>query len=114
VVYESIIDDNRSQNAFGLMMSLNMLIETPRRLRLHRRRLPGLDERGRLSRDARRASGGPGFHGGGDQVASTAPAQARAGCAELNFEGLSVPAITRVRSSLRIDGHHLDSMCSIT
>jgi len=29
VVYESIIDDNRSQNAFGLMMSLNMLIETP-------------------------------------------------------------------------------------
>ncbi|MFQ5605661.1 MAG: methyltransferase [bacterium] len=29
VVYESIIDDARSQNAFGLMMSLNMLIETP-------------------------------------------------------------------------------------
>jgi hypothetical protein len=29
IVYESIIDDNRSQNAFGLMMSLNMLIETP-------------------------------------------------------------------------------------
>jgi 2-polyprenyl-3-methyl-5-hydroxy-6-metoxy-1,4-benzoquinol methylase len=29
VVYESIIDDERSQNAFGLMMSLNMLIETP-------------------------------------------------------------------------------------
>ena len=29
VVYESIIDDNRSTNAFGLMMSLNMLIETP-------------------------------------------------------------------------------------
>jgi hypothetical protein len=29
VVYESIIDDDRSQNAFGLMMSLNMLIETP-------------------------------------------------------------------------------------
>jgi hypothetical protein len=28
VVYESIIDDDRSQNAFGLMMSLNMLIET--------------------------------------------------------------------------------------
>jgi len=27
VVYDSIIDD-RSQNAFGLMMSLNMLIET--------------------------------------------------------------------------------------
>ena len=29
VVYEAIIDDDRSVNAFGLMMSLNMLIETP-------------------------------------------------------------------------------------
>jgi hypothetical protein len=29
IVYESIIDDSRSVNAFGLMMSLNMLIETP-------------------------------------------------------------------------------------
>lgn len=29
IVYESIIDDDRSENAFGLMMSLNMLIETP-------------------------------------------------------------------------------------
>jgi len=29
VVYESIIDDDRKENAFGLMMSLNMLIETP-------------------------------------------------------------------------------------
>ncbi len=29
VVYEAIIDDDRSSNAFGLMMSLNMLIETP-------------------------------------------------------------------------------------
>ena len=28
IVYEAIIDDDRSQNAFGLMMSLNMLIET--------------------------------------------------------------------------------------
>ena len=28
-VSESIIDDDRSTNAFGLMMSLNMLIETP-------------------------------------------------------------------------------------
>ncbi len=28
VVYEAIIDDARSTNAFGLMMSLNMLIET--------------------------------------------------------------------------------------
>ena len=29
VVYEGIIDDDRSKNAFGLLMSLNMLIETP-------------------------------------------------------------------------------------
>ena len=29
VIYESIIDDDRSQNAFGLLMSLNMLIESP-------------------------------------------------------------------------------------
>lgn len=28
VVYESLIDDDRSENAFGLLMSLNMLIET--------------------------------------------------------------------------------------
>jgi hypothetical protein len=29
IVYESIIDDDRCKNAFGLLMSLNMLIETP-------------------------------------------------------------------------------------
>jgi 2-polyprenyl-3-methyl-5-hydroxy-6-metoxy-1,4-benzoquinol methylase len=29
IVYDAIIDDDRSKNAFGLMMSLNMLIETP-------------------------------------------------------------------------------------
>ena len=29
VVYEAIIDDERRHNAFGLLMSLNMLIETP-------------------------------------------------------------------------------------
>lgn len=29
IVYEAIIDDDRAKNAFGLMMSLNMLIETP-------------------------------------------------------------------------------------
>ena len=29
VIYDAIIDDERSQNAFGLLMSLNMLIETP-------------------------------------------------------------------------------------
>ena len=29
IVYESIIDDDRRRNTFGLLMSLNMLIETP-------------------------------------------------------------------------------------
>lgn len=29
IVFESIIDDDRRANAFGLLMSLNMLIETP-------------------------------------------------------------------------------------
>jgi hypothetical protein len=29
IVYESIVDDDRSQIAFGLLMSMNMLIETP-------------------------------------------------------------------------------------
>jgi len=29
IVYESIIDDDRRQNVFGLLMSLNMLIESP-------------------------------------------------------------------------------------
>ena len=29
IVYEAIIDDDRSKNTFGLLMSLNMLIETP-------------------------------------------------------------------------------------
>ena len=29
IAYDSIIDDDRRKNAFGLLMSLNMLIETP-------------------------------------------------------------------------------------
>jgi hypothetical protein len=29
IVYEALIDDARRENAFGLLMSLNMLIETP-------------------------------------------------------------------------------------
>lgn len=29
VAYDSLIDDDRRENAFGLMMSLNMLVETP-------------------------------------------------------------------------------------
>ena len=29
IVYDSIIDNDRATNTFGLLMSLNMLIETP-------------------------------------------------------------------------------------
>jgi O-methyltransferase len=29
IVFEALIDDERRHNAFGLLMSLNMLIETP-------------------------------------------------------------------------------------
>jgi len=29
IVYEALIDDDRRENAFGLLMSLNMLLETP-------------------------------------------------------------------------------------
>ncbi len=29
VVYDTVIDDERRENTFGLLMSLNMLIETP-------------------------------------------------------------------------------------
>lgn len=29
IAYDAIIDDNREKNAFGLLMSLNMLVETP-------------------------------------------------------------------------------------
>jgi hypothetical protein len=29
VVYDAVIDDDRSKNVLGLLMSLNMLIETP-------------------------------------------------------------------------------------
>ena len=29
LVYETIIDNDRRENAFGLLMSLNMLMETP-------------------------------------------------------------------------------------
>ena len=29
MIYEGLIDDERRHNAFGLLMSLNMLVETP-------------------------------------------------------------------------------------
>ena len=47
IVFEAIIDDDRSKNAFGLMMSLNMLIETP----------GGFDYSGRDCQEWMRAAG---------------------------------------------------------
>lgn len=50
-VYEAaapaIIDDERRHKAFGLLMSLNMLMGW---VRLFRCRLPRVDEKGRVSR----------------------------------------------------------------
>ena len=50
VVIENLIDDARRENAFGLMMSLNMLIEFGDALRLHGRRLLRLVPGRRASR----------------------------------------------------------------
>jgi SAM-dependent methyltransferase len=47
IVYEALIDDDRRQNAFGLLMSLNMLIETEGGFDT-RRRLYRLDARDRF------------------------------------------------------------------
>ncbi len=49
IVYEALIDDERRSNAFGLLMSLNMLIETP----------GGFDYTGRDCQGGMRAAG---FH----------------------------------------------------
>ncbi len=68
IVYDAIIDDERRANAFGLLMSLNMLIEGPGRIRLHGCRLPRLDGRRGLQRELCRAPGRPGLDGGRDQV----------------------------------------------
>ena len=57
IVYESIIDDDRSTNAFGLLMSLNMLIETPGGFDYTGADCAGLDEGGGVPRNPRRASG---------------------------------------------------------
>jgi hypothetical protein len=48
VAIEALIDDARRENDFGLLMSLNMLIEFWRRLRLFRRRLYRMVPRGRI------------------------------------------------------------------
>ncbi len=57
IVYESIIDDDRSQERLRPADEPEHADRDARRLRLHRRRLHRLDEGGRLPRDARRAPG---------------------------------------------------------
>ena len=69
IVYDAIIDDERRENAFGLLMSLNMLIETPGGFDYTGGRLPQLDGGGRLPRELRRAPRRARLDGGGDQIA---------------------------------------------
>ena len=68
IVYDALIDDDRSKNAFGLLTSLNMLIETPGGFDYTRRRLHRLDERCRVPRDSRRAPRRTRLHGGRHQM----------------------------------------------
>jgi hypothetical protein len=79
IVYEAIIDDERRQNAFGLLMSLNMLIETTGGSDFNGSRLPGVDARGRVLANARRAAHGSGFHGHRDQIGAGEALTAGAG-----------------------------------
>ena len=64
LVFEALIDDDRSENAFGLLMSLNMLVATPAGFDY-----TNLDAPSRLPEDLRRTPCGPGLDGGGNQVA---------------------------------------------
>ena len=68
IVYEALIDDDRRENAFGLLMSLNMLARDARRIRLLRRRLSILDARSWLSRNAGGTSYRPRFNGRRNQI----------------------------------------------
>ena len=68
IVYEAIIDDERRSNAFGLLMSLNMLIETPGGFDYTGADCRALDAGGGLPRDLRRAPRRARLDGGRDQV----------------------------------------------
>ena len=70
IVHEALIDDERRTNAFGLLMSLNMLIETPGGFDFTGADCQQWMKASRLPLDARRAPRRAGFDGGGDQVAS--------------------------------------------
>ena len=68
IVYEAMIDDDRRENAFGLLMSLNMLIETPGGFDYTGADCRGWMRGGRLPRELRRAPGRARLDGRRDQV----------------------------------------------
>ena len=70
IVYEAIIDDDRRENAFGLLMSLNMLIETPGGFDYTGADCRGWMRDAGLPRDLRRAPGRARLDGRRDQVAA--------------------------------------------
>ncbi len=66
LVYDAMIDDDRAKNAFGLMMSLQMLIETPGGFDYTGADCQGWMREAGIQGDARGAFGGAGLDGGGD------------------------------------------------
>lgn len=63
IVYDAVIDDELRLNVFGLLMSLNILIETRCGFDYTGARLPSLDARRRFGVHARRAVAGAGLDG---------------------------------------------------
>jgi len=63
IVYDAIIDDDRRENAFGLLMSLNMLIESPGGFDYTGADLSGVDARSWIFENARRTACWPGLDG---------------------------------------------------
>ena len=71
IIFEALIDDDRRENAFGLLMSLNMLIELPGGFDYTGADCSGLVAGSWIPRDTRRTSCRSGFHGNWDQVITT-------------------------------------------
>jgi hypothetical protein len=68
IVYEAIIDDQRLQNTFGLLMSPKHADRDKSWFRLHRRGLHRLDARSRIQGNKSRTALRPKLDGGWDQV----------------------------------------------
>jgi hypothetical protein len=69
IVFEGLIDDDRRDNAFGSTDEPQYVDRDPRRLRLHRCRLPRLDGRDGVQQELRRAPRRPRLDGCRNQVA---------------------------------------------